>query len=131
MRVQPCPNLRNMNGKVIGLLAIGLAVIGLMTFNRPGPSNATPPPSQPAVAEQKARLRLPAPRITSTPTVNESPDELRPTNLYTRLVNGDVPKLSAEQIETYLTQNKRNAESLLAAFRASSDPAFLKEAEEK
>jgi len=39
--------------------------------------------------------------------------------------------LSTEQIDTYLTQNRRNAESLLAAFRASSDTTYLKEAEEK
>jgi hypothetical protein len=51
--------------------------------------------------------------------------------MYARLVNGDVPKLSPEQLDTYLAQNQRNAESLLSAFRASGDPAYLKEAEEK
>jgi hypothetical protein len=118
-----------MNGKVIVLLAVGLAVIGWLTLDRSKPNASAPLPSAPVPAQQKARLRLPAPRITSTPAPTESAEELRPTNLYTRLVNGDVPKLSPEQLNTYLTQNQRNAESLLAAFRASSDPAYLKEAE--
>src|SRR5437899_2429968 len=118
-----------MNGKVMPFLAVGLAVIGWIMFNRPKPDTSAPPPSTPA--DSKARLRLPAPRITSTPAPTESAEELRPTNLFTRLVNGDVPKLSPEQLNTYLTQNQRNAESLLAAFRASSDAAYLKEAEEK
>ena len=120
-----------MNGKVIALLAVGLAVIGWLTLDRSKPNASAPVPSSPATAQQKSRLRLPAPRITPTSAPNESAEELRPTNLYTRLVNGDVPKLSPEQLNTYLAQNQRNAESLLAAFRASSDAAYLKEAEEK
>src|SRR5215831_10605227 len=120
-----------MNGKVMAFLAVGLAIIGWMMFNRPRPKVLDQPPSAPVVIEQRTKLRLPAPRITSTPAPNDSSEDLRPTNLFTRLVNGDVPKLSPEQIDTYLTQNKRNAESLLAAFRASSDTAYLKEAEEK
>jgi hypothetical protein len=120
-----------MNRKVIALLAVGLAVIGWLTLHRSKPNASAPLPSAPVPAQQKARLRLPAPRITSTPARTESAEELRPTNLYTRLVNGDVPKLSPEQLNTYLTQNQRNAESLLAAFRASSDAADLKEAEQK
>jgi len=120
-----------MNGKVIALLAAGLAVIGWMMFHRPGPIETVPQPVSPAPAEQKARLRLPAPRITPTPPLADSTEDLRPTNLYTRLVNGDVPKLSPEQLETFLTQNQRNAESLLIASRISGDAAYLKEAEAK
>jgi hypothetical protein len=120
-----------MNGKVMAFLAMGLAIIGWMMFNRPRPKVLHKPPPAPVVIEQKTRLRLPAPRITSTPATNDSSEDLRPTNLFTRLVNGDVPQLSPEQIDAYLTQNKRSAESLLAAFRASSDTAYLKEAEEK
>jgi hypothetical protein len=118
-----------MNGKVIALLAVGLAVIGWLTLDRSKPNASVPLPSAPA--QQKSGLRLPAPRITSKSAPSESAEELRSTNLYTRLVNGDVPKLTPEQLNTYLTQNQRTAESLLAAFRASSDAAYLKEAEEK
>lgn len=120
-----------MNRKAIALLAIGLALLGWIILRQPRPGNSTPLPSQPPVVEQKARLRLPAPRITSKPLPADSSNELSSARLYTRLVNGDVPKLSPEQIETYLTQNQRDAESLLTAFRASSDAIYLKEAQEK
>jgi hypothetical protein len=119
-----------MNGKVMALLAIGLAVIFWLTLHHPEPNISTAQ-SQPLPREQKGRLRLPALRITPTTAPAESAEDLRPTNLYTRLVNGDVPTLSPEQLNTYLTQNQRNAESLLAAFRASSDTNYLKEAQEK
>jgi len=114
----------------MALLAAGLVVIGWMTLSRSRPNVSAPPPS-PASTAPKARLRLPAPRITATPTPIDAPEDLKSTNLYTRLVNGDVPKLSPEQLETYLAQNRRNAESLLIASRISGDAAYLKEAEEK
>jgi len=37
-------------------------------------------------------------------------------------------ELPREQVEAYLRQNHRNAESLLAAFQVSHDPAYLREA---
>lgn len=40
-------------------------------------------------------------------------------------------KLAASQLSTYLDQNRRNAESLLAAFRLTGDFAFLREAAQK
>ena len=36
--------------------------------------------------------------------------------------------LTSDQVEAYVAQNKRNAESLLAAYRMSADVAYLKEA---
>lgn len=53
------------------------------------------------------------------------------TNLYARLVNGDLPKVSLAQLETYLAQSRRNADALLGALQASGDDALLKEAKEK
>jgi hypothetical protein len=52
--------------------------------------------------------------------------------LLTRLfgTNG-LPELKPEQLETYLKDNHRNAASLLAAWRATSDRALLREAMEK
>ena len=46
----------------------------------------------------------------------------------TRLLKGDVPKLTREQMEAYLAANHRNAASLLAMFRATGDSALLREA---
>jgi hypothetical protein len=120
-----------MNGKVIALLAAGLMVIGLMFFSRSSPNVSAPQQSAPASVESKAKLRLPAPRITANPAPIDQPQDLKSTNWYARLFNGDVPKLSPEQLDTYLVQNQRNAESLLIASRISGDTEFLKEAEEK
>jgi RNA polymerase sigma factor (sigma-70 family) len=68
--------------------------------------------------------RLPAPRIqlAASPAVN-----LSSPNLSERLKDKPT-KLTANQIEPYLKANRRNASSLLAAYRTSSEPALLMEA---
>jgi len=48
-------------------------------------------------------------------------------NLYF-LVTNKTSNLTREQLEPYLSENHRNAASLLAAFRTSGDPALLEEA---
>jgi hypothetical protein len=54
------------------------------------------------------------------------------TNLLARLLTGDESfKLTPQQLGPYLEENRRSAESLLAAFRATEDQAFLREAVEK
>jgi RNA polymerase sigma factor (sigma-70 family) len=76
---------------------------------------------------------LPAPqfRIAATVATNTSPTEnIESTNLWTRLKDKN-PKLTRDQVESYLKANGRTAASLLAAFRTSGDPALLKEAMEK
>ncbi|MCX6902388.1 MAG: hypothetical protein NTW03_02675 [Verrucomicrobia bacterium] len=45
--------------------------------------------------------------------------------------DGKPPELSRAQVESYLAQNRRSAESLLAAFRLTHDRALLQEAAEK
>jgi hypothetical protein len=51
------------------------------------------------------------------------------TNLNLQLRKDDQrPKLTTEQVEAYLQGNRRNRDSLLAAFRLTDDPALLKEA---
>jgi hypothetical protein len=56
-----------------------------------------------------------------------------PTNVFARLMDneGRPPAVSRAQIESYLEQNRRSAESLLAAFRLTGDRALLQEAAEK
>ncbi|MDB6055255.1 MAG: hypothetical protein JWN25_2778, partial [Verrucomicrobiales bacterium] len=56
--------------------------------------------------------------------------EFAQTNVYTRLMTKS-PKITAEQAETFLKENNRNASSLLAAFRTTQDPALLQEAMQK
>jgi hypothetical protein len=60
------------------------------------------------------------------------PAQLPVTNLYALITNRTTQvKLTAAQLEGFLRDNQRNAGSLLAAYRTSSDPAFLREAMEK
>jgi len=73
---------------------------------------------------------LPAPPFQSSATEVSPADDLQSSNLL-RLLKGEKPKLTSEQIEAYLKENRRNAASLLAIFRATGDKSFLKEAEEK
>lgn len=77
--------------------------------------------------------RLPAPPITTVAATPEpAPEELRATNLIAQLLKGgDAPKLTAQQIDSYLKENRRNAASLLAAYRATKDSKLLEEAMEK
>jgi RNA polymerase sigma factor (sigma-70 family) len=88
--------------------------------------------------ERLSAKRLGATRLPSPPTqVAASPTEppvenLRPTNLITRLLRlqsmDQQPKLTAAQVDSYLRTNGRSAATLLAAFRATGDPALLQEA---
>jgi hypothetical protein len=56
--------------------------------------------------------------------------ELSPTNVYARFKD-QPPKLTAEQVESYLKATGRKAANLLAAYRTSSDAALLQEAMQK
>jgi hypothetical protein len=67
--------------------------------------------------------------VTAQPNALPTQD-LPPTNLYALLMDKPL-KLTAEQAESYLKANPRNAASLLAAYRTTGDPALLKEAMQK
>ena len=76
--------------------------------------------------------RLPAPPMQVTAQTNALPTEdLQPTNLYLYARLDKPPKLTAEQVESYLKANRRNAASLLAAYRTTGNPALLEEAMQK
>jgi len=86
-----------------------------------------------ADAKNAPVLRLPAPPMAPTVVpVETATDDLRSTNLIAQLLKGgDAPKLTTEQIDSYLKENRRNAASLLAAYRATNDPKLLQEAMER
>ena len=85
-----------------------------------------------AEAKNSPMLRLPAPPMSTVAVPAETTtDDLRSTNLIVQLLKGgDAPKLTAQQIDSYLRENRRNAASLLAAYRATNDPKLLQEAME-
>jgi RNA polymerase sigma factor (sigma-70 family) len=72
--------------------------------------------------------RLPAPPMQATAQPNASPmEDLQSTNLIAQLTKKDL-KLTVEQVKSYLKANRRNAASLLAAYRTTGNPALLEEA---
>lgn len=90
--------------------------------------------TDPLAAKRFLKPRLPAPRMIAMPaSVGPPAENLQPTNAFARLFKneGEQPKLSRDQVESYLTQNRRSAESLVAAFRLAGDHALLQEAAEK
>jgi ABC-type transporter MlaC component len=65
-------------------------------------------------------------QVTHPPSASLTED-LQPTNRIAQL-RDKPPKLTTEQVESYLKANRRNAASLLAAYRTTGNPALLKEA---
>ncbi|MHB9009260.1 MAG: hypothetical protein ACYDC1_20310, partial [Limisphaerales bacterium] len=92
-----------------------------------------PERTEPISTRRLFKPRLPAPRMVAGAPATEAPaDNAGPTSLLTRLLDGDEAfTLSLLQVESYLQDNRRSAESLLAAFRATDDLALLREAVEK
>jgi hypothetical protein len=78
----------------------------------------------------RATRHLPAPPVPLATSTNASVEELQPTNRFARFQD-TPPKLTAAQVESYLKATGRKASNLLAAYRASGDPALLNEAMEK
>ena len=77
--------------------------------------------------QAKAVPQLPAPRMQVTPA---APENLQPRSVYAR-INDENTKLTVAQVQGYLEANRRNASSLLAAYRTTGDAALLAEAMEK
>jgi hypothetical protein len=69
--------------------------------------------------------RLPAPRVQTATMMGAVPS----TNVIARMLKGgDAPKLTAQQVESYLKESQRNAASLLAGYRSTGDQTLLQEA---
>ena len=115
----------------IYLAVAGAAVVAAILFRpRSEPAARNPEPATPPAGHPGAGLA--ARRMAAFSAQPEAPPEnARATNLLDRLINGDGAKLTPEQIGAFLAANHRCAESLLAASRASDDPAYLKEAKER
>lgn len=115
--------------------ALAFGALGLIVYYRHprSPTLAGSMPSAMASTTNRLlspRLQLPTPQ-TATQAAPPS-DRAGTTNLITRLCHGEQPpKLTAEQVEPYLAANHRNSASLLTAFRATGDAAFLEEAMQK
>ena len=121
-------------------LAISASVIGLAglagwRMAQPGrPSEVPDTQRTKAQTAQVAPPQLPAPKVEPLPPAKPAEDQApgKPAGPLARFMqNLDLLKLNTAQLQTYLTQNQRNAESLLAAYRLSGDLALLREAAAK
>ena len=129
--------LGNRSDKMVlfGVLALGLAVGGSALSHRghqPTPVMTATENQDFTVRPALARPRLPAPSLTARSPQTEPEPDARSTNLLARLINGEeLPKLTLEQVESYLAANQRNAGTLLAAYQATGDKRWLQEAKEQ
>ncbi len=91
-----------------------------------------PAAQRPADAESSAARSRPA-RATPTPSSSSrAPRPAKDFQSFAQLaVKGEFPKLTRDQIESYLEAQHRSAGALLAAFHLGRDDAFLREAMEK
>jgi hypothetical protein len=79
-----------------------------------------------------AAPRLPAPPVQPSSAPAGTPGTEEPAaNRVLALIEGEKPRLTPEQIESYLKQNHRAPASLLAIARLTGDKSYLKEAMEK
>jgi hypothetical protein len=75
--------------------------------------------------------QLPAPSVPATsPSAPAFAEDLQSGKYLLELVKGE-PRLTSEQIESYLKANHRDAASLLAMTRITGDKSYLREAMEK
>lgn len=128
---------------LLAAVIAGVVGIGVYKFkSATGHRSETPPlaPSNtvaaaPAIKPFKPVLQLPAPKITPAPaspqpdTVNSTTTNSTLTNAIARILAGQISRLiTTEQAEAYLEAKGRTAATLLAAYSASGDQKFLREA---
>jgi len=119
--------------KIVIALVAALVIIGLFTYTPPRSPELPPEQISSSEAKRTPRPRVTAPRLPANSEIIEPETEImQPTNLIGRLLkSGDFPQLSLDQAETYLRQNRRQAENLLAAWQVTGNRTFMQEAMEK
>ena len=92
---------------------------------------ALPGEETPTSIARGESTRAPAPTaVLSAPSTSTIEIARVQNPVLVRMVKGDtnVFKLSAEQVQAFLSRNKTNADSLLAGFNVTGDPELLREA---
>jgi RNA polymerase sigma factor (sigma-70 family) len=111
----------------LGLVAaIGLVAITTYTIIDHARPSAAPAVVAPLATDAVAAAEAPA-----NPPAQMAAAAPRPGPATEPPANANPLKLTSEQIEKFLEQNQRSADSLLAAYLASTNAAYLKEAAEK
>lgn len=108
------------------IIAFGLLLLAIGFLLRP----AEPGPD--SVAASPAERSRAISREVNSPPPSQASRRRKDFQSLAKLFSADQwPKLTSQEIETYLQAQNRSADSLLAAFRCSQDKAFLTEALEK
>jgi len=112
---------------ILTVVAAGAIVVPLALKQRHTPEPipaASPPPTPivPPVQESSTEPRLAAPTARPTTAPARAPSQTLLARVHA------LRPLTPAQIEKYVEQNRRNAESLLAAYRIGSNLAYLTEA---
>ncbi|PAW86884.1 MAG: hypothetical protein B9S33_07270 [Pedosphaera sp. Tous-C6FEB] len=115
------------------LLAVGAVMIAQRRATPVTPAGpvVVPTPTAKVTPHEPRRPRLPAPRLPQTAGPADSVPEAAAPNPLAKLLNGEGVKLTPEQVDAYLQQNKRSAEALLAAARMTGNLGLAREAAEK
>jgi hypothetical protein len=126
-----------MKGTII-IASVAVAVtLGLLVFihesNRSAQKVKPPSPAPVLTAPGGRADRTLASEKALLPPPSESPtNEPAATSVWARFGDGDVPKLTREEVEPFLAKNHRSVEALLGALRAcEEDDELLKEAKER
>jgi hypothetical protein len=127
-----------MNTRIASILAVALAIAGLMFLTRPhrGASRHQPTASADSSSNSTRIVSFSRQSVSPLPAAiapaETNSDNSAGTNLFARLLNGESPpNLTLAQVEGYLRDNHRNVESLLGAYHATMDKSLLEEAKEK
>jgi hypothetical protein len=107
---------------IVGTGALVLVAFALLLPRRR--ENNLPPKEEPGVTAEYS----PEKRAAMRSAVDGSNLPPAGTNAYTRWRAGTLPEVAPTQLADYLLRNRRNAASLLGAFRSTGDKSFLQEA---
>src|SRR2546421_11134072 len=122
------------NRVIIATGAVSLALCWIaFTYSRhtPSPRAASAAPAVPLPEPRETGSRFHAVDEAQASSLSVSAtNQLVSSNLYARLSNGAIARVSRERLEPYLARNRRSVEALLGALRASGDDALLAEAKE-
>ncbi len=123
-----------MRAKIVVTVCAVLVVAGVFVIpnpHRPELAVSSNPVEQ-VLAQSQSKPNLSSPHLPApTPRPESTAEAATGTNLWDRIMNGDFPHLSAEELEPYLAKYNRSKESLMGALAATGDRAFLREALEK
>jgi len=128
---QYCLNSTGVKSKIVLIAVALMLLLGWLTWNKPHHEVPAQPASGAVTNEALAQTFSPVPGIASARAVILSSQPPPATNLLARIINGDAPQLTMEQLHAYLEANHRDAESLLIAFQATHNRELLDEATAK